>query len=137
MRGRNAWLTLVFVVCVALPTACTSTGTLIDQVWRGRARGDAVLGKTLVVVVFPDANVAIPLENEWVRQLRDSGVDASAANSLLSGAYPPGEQRVVELVKTSGFYTLLVSRLVSVKRYQPDIVSFSGQWRIYKKPEQA
>jgi len=123
-RGRRACLTLAFAACLGLLSACATTGTLVDQVWRDSVRGEAVLGKTLVVAVFTDADVAIPLENEWVRQLRDSGVDASAANTSLRGVYPPDEQRVVELVKTGGFDTLLVSRLVAVKQVEREVPAY-------------
>ena len=123
-RAKNAHVTLALAACLALLSACTTTGTLVEQVWRDNARSEAVLGKTLVVAVFTDADVAIPLENEWVRQLRKRGVDASATNDLLSGAYPPDGQRVVELVKTGGFDTLLVSRLVAVKQVERDVPAY-------------
>jgi hypothetical protein len=118
-------LRLAFAACLALMAGCANVGTSVGHVWQdsGRARS-ATLGKTLVLVLAPKAEVVMVLEDEWVRQLRQKGVDASAANRLLPGGSPPDKERVVELVKARGFDTLLVSRLVDVKHVEREVSSY-------------
>jgi len=104
---------------------CASVGTSVGHVWQDSGRaGSATLGKTLVLALAPKAEVVMVLESEWVRQLRQRGIDASAANLLLPGESPPDKERVVELVKTRGFDTLLVSRLVDVKQVEREVSSY-------------
>lgn len=95
-------------VCLGPLTACATPSTTVDRVWRSGDRMAAPLGKTLVLALTPDAEVAIPLKNEWVRQLRDRGVEANAVNALLPGNHLPDEKSVVELVRAGGYTTLLV-----------------------------
>ncbi len=124
-RRKRVFLRLAFAACLALLAGCANVGTSVGHVWQdgGRA-GSATLGKTLVLALAPKAEVVIVLENEWVRQLRQRGIDASAANPLLPGESPPDKERVVELVKTRGFDTLLVSRLVDVKQIEREVSSY-------------
>jgi len=120
-RWRVA-LRLAFAGCLALLAGCASTGTTVGEVWRDSARADAApLGKTLVVALAPNAAVVATLESEWVRQLRDRGIDAQAANVLLPDERPPPKERVVEVVRAGGFQTLLVSRLVDVKQVERNV----------------
>lgn len=115
-------LRLAFAGCLALLAGCASTGTTVGEVWRDSARADAApLGKTLVVALAPNAAVVATLESEWVRQLRDRGIDAQAANVLLPDERPPPKERVVEVVRAGGFQTLLVSRLVDVKQVERNV----------------
>jgi hypothetical protein len=119
------FLRLAFAACLALLAGCANVGTSVGHVWQdsGRARS-ATLGKTLVLALAPKAEVVMVLEDEWVRQLRQKGVDASAANRLLPGGSPPDKERVVELVKARGFDTLLVSRLVDVKQVEREVSAY-------------
>ena len=110
---------LAFAGCLALVAGCSST--IVDKVWRDSARADAALGKTLVVVFFPNPAFAIPIENEWTRQLQGRGIDAYALNALLPGERHLDTQRVVELVKAKGFNTLLVCQLVDVKKVERNV----------------
>jgi len=103
---------------------CSGIGTTIDHVWRDEARGNVALGKTLVLALTHEAEVVVMLENEWTRQLRDRGIDASSANLLLPGEIPPTEGRVVELLKAAGFDTLLVSRVVDVKHVEREVSAY-------------
>ena len=113
---------LAFAGCLALVAGCSST--IVDKVWQDSARADAALGKTLVVSLFPNPEFAIPIENEWTRQLQGRGIDAYALNALLPGERHPDKQRVVELVKAKVFNTLLVSRLVDVKKVERDVSAY-------------
>ena len=121
MGNSTCMRLLALAGCLALVAGCSITSTTVDKVWQDSARADAALGKTLVVSLFPNPEFAIPIENEWTRQLQGRGIDAYALNALLPGERHPDEQRVVELVKAKGFNTLLVSRLVDVKKVERDI----------------
>jgi len=124
-RKKRVFLHLAFGACLALVAGCASVGTSVGHVWHDSGRpGSATLGKTLVLALAPKAEVVAVLEDEWVRQLRQSGIDASAANPLLPGGSPPDKERVVELVKTRGFDTLLVSRLVDIKQVEREVSSY-------------
>jgi len=122
---QHVFLRLVCAACLVLMAGCASVGTSVDNVWRDDGRAEAVpLGKTLVLVLASQPEVVTVLENEWVRQLQDRGIDASAANLLLPGERPPDKERVVALVNTSGFDTLLVSRLVGVKQVEREVQTY-------------
>jgi len=124
-RRKRVFLRLAFAACLALMAGCASVGTSVGHVWHDSGRaGSATLGKTLVLALAPKAEVVMVLEDEWVRQLRQKGIDASAANPLLPGESPPDKERVVALVKARGFDTLLVSRLVDVKEVEREVSAY-------------
>jgi len=107
-----AWLMIV--------AGCSTTGTTTDRVWQDSARADIQMGNTLVVWLTPSAELTVPLENEWARQLQARDMEAVAANTLLPGQYPPDESGIVALVKEHGFSTLLVCRLLRLKKVGRD-----------------
>jgi len=123
--GKNTFVGLLCAACLVLMAGCASVGTSVDNVWRDDGRAEAVpLGKTLVLALAPKAEVVVVLEEEWVRQLQDQGIDASSANLLMPGEGPPDKKRVVELVKASGFDTLLVTRVVDVKQVEREVQTY-------------
>jgi len=122
-KGRIC-MRLFLAACLALLAGCSTPATIADHVWRDSARADVAAGKTLALSLFPHAEVAIPSENEWTRKLRSRGIDADAFEALLPGSRPPDKQSVVELVKARGFDTLLVSRLIDVKRVERDVSAY-------------
>jgi len=115
---------LAIAAYLALSAGCASVGTTVSEVWRDDGRPDSPLGKTLVLALVPQAEVVTRLENEWVRELRDHGVDAQAASPLLPGEKMPEEQQVVELVRAGGFNTLLLCRLLDVKHVEREVSSY-------------
>jgi len=115
---------LAIAACLALLAGCASVGTTVGQVWRDSGRTDATLGKTLVLVLVPQAEVVTRLETEWVRQLGDHGIDAHAASPLLPGKKVPEEQQVVELVRAGGYDTLLLCRLLDVKHVEREVKAY-------------
>jgi hypothetical protein len=98
-RTRSTCLRLVLVVCLALLAGCSLTSTTVGRVWQDNAGANPPLGKTLVVALFPTPEFAIPIEEEWARQLRGRGIDAEAVHALLTGKRPPDKPSVVELLK--------------------------------------
>ncbi len=99
-----------------MATSCATLYTSVDKVWQdGNRLKSAPLGKTLVLVLWSDPGVVSVLEDEWVRQLHDLGVEAQAANVLRPGELSTDKQDVIRLVRVGGFNTLLVSRVVGVK----------------------
>ena len=119
----SACLRPAIAFLVALLGACSSTS--VEEVWHDPDRAAAPIGKTLVIAVAPQRDVAIALENEWVGELQHRGIDARALNAMLSGERQPDKQRVVGVVKADGFDTVLVSRVVEKKTVEQN-VSVSG-----------
>lgn len=116
IRPMRVLLQLAILAGLAALNGCAVTGTTIGHVERDGARRDVPLGRTLVLALTPDMKLTTALESEWVRQLRSRGVEAELASKLLPGGYPPDEPRVVELVTSRGFDTLLTCRLVRIKQ---------------------
>ena len=112
---------LAFAVCVVLLAGCATTSTTVGRVWQDPARAHTPMGKTLVVALLSDTEVAVPIEDEWASQLGSRGVEAKRANVLLPDQHPPDKQSVVDLVKAEGFDTLLVVELVKVKKVEKDV----------------
>jgi len=121
---RHFRMPVFLVACLALIAGCAGVGTTVGEVWRDPGRSDAVLGKTLVLVLVPQAEVVTRVEAEWVRQLHEHGIDAQAASPQLPSGVAPEEQQVVAVVKAGGFDTLLVSRLVDVKHIEREVNSY-------------
>lgn len=111
---------LLLAAWLAVAAGCSMNDISMGHVWRDSARGDVPIGKTLVLSLAMEAVVSIPLENEWTRQLRSRGIEAEAANTLQPEDYPPDEPGVIALIKAHGFDTLLVSKLIRVKKVSRD-----------------
>ncbi len=118
---RMRWL---LIACLALLAGCSSVGTKVDKVWLDDARGNVGLGKTLVLALTPDPEVVVTYENEWVRQLRERGIDASSRSLLLPGEATPAEERLIELLVVEDFDTLLLSRVADVKQVERDVSAY-------------
>ena len=116
---RNACKGLAIVSCVAVLGACSTTS--VEQVWHDPGKADARMGKTLVIAVAPRNDTAVALEDEWVRQLQQRGIDCRALHALLPGEGRPDKQRVVDAVKSNAIDTVLVSRIVEKKAVQSEV----------------
>lgn len=124
---------------MAVLGACSTTS--VEQVWRDPAKADARVGKTLVIAVAPRTDTAVTLENEWVRQLQQRGIEARALNALVPGADRPDKKRIAGLVKSNAINTVLVSRIVEKKVVQREesvggpqmgtLPSYYGSWYDY------
>jgi len=104
------------VAFLTAAAGCTSPGTVVDHVAVDGSRADVRPVRTLVLAIAPDARLTTAIETEWIRQLQGRGVETTAASTLLPGEFPPDEARIIALVKSGGFDTLLVCRLVAVKQ---------------------
>ena len=115
-QPRSTFYWLVLILCLVMVTSCATLHTSVDKVWQDGSRPkSAPLGKTLVLVLWSDPAVVSVLDDEWVRQLNDRGIEAQAVNVLRPGEHASDKQDVVRLVRSGGFKTLLVSRVVGVK----------------------
>jgi len=121
-RASRVGLQVIFAACLALLAGCSTTGTTVGRVWLDSVRAEAPLGKTLVVVLFPNPTFAIPIEQEWVRQLQGRGVEAEVIN-MPADKRPPDRQEIVTTVKAEGFNTVLVLKLLDVKKVERDVSS--------------
>jgi len=116
IRGRNLsgqWLAFTLYLALA---GCSTASTSVGPIWQDVSRPDtAQMGKTLVLVLWSEPHVITVLEDEWVRQLRDQGIEAQAVHLLQPDDHPHTERDVIELVGAGGFNTLLVNRVIGVK----------------------
>jgi hypothetical protein len=110
----------IVATCLVFWAGCASATTSVNELWLDSARPRAPLGRTLVVALLRDPQVAASLEREWARQLRGHGVDASALEALGPGVRPTSKAEVVALVRQHGFATVLVSKLLDVKQVGRD-----------------
>ena len=104
---------------ITLFAACASTE--VSQVWRDKDRAPAPMGKTLVIAIAQRDSVRLALENEWVTQLKERGVEAYPSQTLLGNNGALDKQRVVNAVKANAVQTVLVSRLVRKDKVQSQI----------------
>lgn len=115
---------LTLVAVLTLIAGCSNVSTVVTSVTQDTERpASALLGKTLAVALLEDPGLAVALEEEWVRQLRDRGVEAYPLSTVLPGERPPQEEAVVAQLRKDGFATLLVSRLVGVKQVEREVVA--------------
>ena len=117
---NRASSTMLVAACLSFWAGCAST-TSINESWSDSARPKTPLGKTLAVAVVYDAQVARALEQEWARQLRERGVDATPLEALGPTVRPPGRQDLVALAQQHGFVTVLVSKRLDVKQVERDV----------------
>jgi hypothetical protein len=100
--------------CLVFCSGCAASTTSINGLWLDSARSRAPLGRTLVVALLRDPQVAASLEREWARQLRGRAGTGRAADE---------QDAVVALVRQHGFATVLVSKLLDVKQVGRDDTS--------------
>jgi hypothetical protein len=117
---RNCGYRALFVAgCLSGLAACSTTS--VDQVWHDPGRAKTALGSTLVIAVAPRPDTSLALENEWVKALQAKGVAATGLNAVLPGKPLPDRARVVELVKSKGFNSVLVTRVVDKKTLEQQV----------------
>ncbi|MFC6635282.1 hypothetical protein [Microbulbifer taiwanensis] len=114
-----AWL--ILGACLLL-AACASPSTVVTHVWSDRDRAPITMGKTLVLAIpfNPASEAGVRAENAWVLQLRRLGMDAQAWSQLMPGAPVPEKRAVAALVRAQGFDTVLVARVVELKKVERD-----------------
>lgn len=78
------------------------------------------MGRTLVLAIpyNPHSDVGVRLENAWVELLGRHGIDVEAWSRLRPGV--PEQQAVIALVEKQ-FDTVLVARVVDLKRVEREI----------------
>src|SRR4051794_8038317 len=116
---RTQFTKLAAAGLFTLLAACASTE--VQQVWQDKNRAPASMGKTLVIAIAQRDSVRLALENEWVTQLKERGVEAYPAQAMLGNEGALDKQRVVNVVKANAVQTVLVSRLVRKDRVQSQI----------------
>ncbi|SHG13712.1 hypothetical protein SAMN04487965_3383 [Microbulbifer donghaiensis] len=118
-RQLVAWL--IVSSCLLL-TACTSASTVITHSWRDPVRPTVAIGRTLVLAIpfSPLSEVGVRAENAWVTHLRQRGIDAQAWSQLAPDLPVPEKRDVVATVRGMGFDTLLVARVVDLKKVERD-----------------
>jgi hypothetical protein len=124
MHYNNSSIAISFALILScasiLAAGCSAPDTRVADVWRDEARGDDPIGKTLVLSLASEAEVTIPIEKEWARQLQSHGVQVETVRHLTSGDQALDEASVIKLVKDYGFDTLLVCHVIRVKQVGRD-----------------
>ena len=110
MTRRSKVTQLAAAGLMTLLVACASTA--VDQTWRDENRAPAPMGKTLVIAIAQRDAVRLALENEWIAQLKQRGVEAYPSHTMLGSEGALDKERVLEAVRTNAVRTVLVSRLV-------------------------
>ncbi len=116
-RQLPAWF---FLGACLLLTACSTASTVVTHSWRNPARPPMPLGKTLVLAIpfNPQSRVGVRAESEWVYLLRQRGIDAQAWSQFMPGVPIPEKPAVVALVRERRFDTVLVARVVDLKKVE-------------------
>ncbi|AWF80739.1 hypothetical protein BTJ40_07895 [Microbulbifer sp. A4B17] len=126
-RVKKFGLRLIWLICrlslISLLLGWTSDSTVVTRVWQSPYIGAQNLGKTLVLAytLVPRPIVGGRVEQEWVMQLQDTGIDAHAWTALGGMMGVPSMGEIRPLLRERGFDTLLVTQLLALKRINPNI----------------
>ena len=99
--------------CSLFLIACATTRDV--QAWKDGAY-QGKIKKTLVVMVLPEPLMRNFIEQEFVAQFKDHGVEGVASNRIISAEMARDKEAALAYVKGQGFGTVLVTRMVD-QRY--------------------
>lgn len=115
---------LLFLVAGCATTEFTSEWR--DQSFRGQPQ------KIMVIGIAKKPVLRRVFEDEFVRQLRDAGIDAVASYSVIQDRKLANEQVIAAKVKEMGTDAVLITRLVDkkvVRTYVPGRMDYAmGSW---------
>jgi len=112
-------LLLPFVALFSLLSAACSP-TTINAVWKDPAY-TTTPKKVFVVAVLKNETNRRVLEDEFVRQLKQKGVEGIAAYQAFGGKEPENKDLVIAMVKESGADAVLVSRILDKRTEQRSV----------------
>jgi len=99
--------------CSLFLVSCATTRDV--QAWKDGAY-QGKIKKTLVVMVLPEPLMRNFIEQEFVAQFKDHGVEGVASNRIISAEMARDKEAALAYVKGQGFGTVLVTRIVD-QRY--------------------
>jgi hypothetical protein len=107
----------LLALCV-LSGCATTTMHTVD---RARDFDSRTIHKALVVSLTPDTGLRRLVEDEFVKQWRDRGVDAAASYKILPRELALERAKVGPFAVEHGYDTVLVTRLIGAQRIDPGI----------------
>ena len=116
------WHVRTMLVLMALGVAACAT-TTVKAVWKDEAY-QAQPKRVLVIALFKNQTMRRMVEDEFKGHLKYRGTDAATGYEVFSGNELPAKETIVEQVKSGGFDTLLLTRMID-SRTEKRIVSGS------------
>ncbi|WP_226702912.1 hypothetical protein [Microbulbifer elongatus] len=108
----------VLLAGILVLTACSGTGTHVNDVWSAPGSGSYSMGRTMVIVLTRTPAVSDMVERILVRQLQDEGVSAEAWHLIVPGVHGPGRTQIVPVVTSAGYTSVLVVNVLQVKQVE-------------------
>lgn len=106
---------IVPLIAVVLLIGCAATK--VTSVWKDETYQKKP-HKVLAVAILKSNTNRLVLEDEFARQLKQRGLDATAGHTVLSGDEPVDKDVLATSLREKGFDTLLVVRLVDQRSQQ-------------------
>ena len=98
--------------CSLLLASCATTRDV--QSWKDGAY-QGKIKKTLVVMVLSEPLMKNFIEQEFVAQFKDRGVEGAASNRIISAELARDKTAALAFIKGQGFGTLVVTRMLDQK----------------------
>ncbi len=121
-------------VCIFLLTSCATTK--LTTVWKDESY-HGTIKKVVVVGAFRHASIRNSFEDEFVRQLKARGLDATASYTLVPIEELSKKDLLMTEIKNAGADAALVTRMVdkkTIERYVPGEVFVAPNYYYYWGP---
>lgn len=112
------WKMIVLLAGTLTLTACSGTGTHVNDVWSAPGSGSYSMGHTMVIVLTRSPDVSDMVERVLVRQLQVEGVSADGWHLVVPGVHGPSRTQVVPIVTSGGYASVLVVNVLEVKQVE-------------------
>jgi hypothetical protein len=113
--NRSALATIAPLMALSVLMGCAATKT--TSTWKDEAYTKKP-HKVMTVAILKSNTNRLVLEDEFTRQLKQKGLDATAGHTVMSEKEPADKEKVAAALREKGFDTLLVVRLVDQRSQQ-------------------
>ena len=131
VKNRLITVFLIFGL-MSLATGCATTRT--THIWKDPAFNKADLKNVVVIAVAANEGNRRIFEDEFVMQLQEKGIKATASYIMFSLDGPKSKDDLKVLLKPGGFDSVIVTRMVdktTEQTYYPPTVTYTGPPRAY------
>ena len=131
IRHRLVTVFLIFGL-FSLAAGCATTRT--THIWKDPAFTKADLKNVGVIAVAANEGNRRIAEDEFVKQLQEKGIKATASYIMFSLDRPKSKDDLKTLLAPGGFDSVLIARMVdktTEQKYYPPTVTYTGPPRAY------
>ncbi len=125
MRNFFRYVAIAIPVCL-LVISCATT-TKLTHIWTDEAYRGSPVSDVLVIGVSDEGAVRRSFEDKFVKQLKETGIEAVSSAVAISSDKKPDKEAIVSSIEKLGVDAVLVTHLLCVakeEKYHPSSTSY-------------